>query len=253
MSASTVVQQVPKLVPRVILAIACVFATVLTAPTAASASSSRPAYHGGPVQTQPQIYIDFWGTWTPDPLGERSYLTDFVRSIDRSAWLKTLGQYRVGWQKTTYKGSWSDPDLSHRPGRNPSQSATEAEVTRAAKHFGIRSNPNIQIIIALPHGGTCNPYHSQVGGVAFVAYPYNGDPFPRSPHTAQQYCAGGAQTVSHEIAEAMTDPFPSSGWSPEVADAPCSGNAGHVRMPNGKVFYVQQLFSNSANRCVLKS
>lgn len=247
MTTSKVVRLVPKLGSRVLLALASafamVFAMVLMAPNAASASSN-PTYHGGPVQTRPQIYIDFWGTWTPDPLGERSYLTNFVSSIDRSAWLETLGQYRVGWQQTTYKGSWSDPDLSHRPGPNPSTSATQAEATRAANHFGVRSDANVQIIIALPHGGTCNPYHSwdsQVG-VAFVAYPYNGDPG----------CAGGAQTVSHEIAEAMTDPRPFSGWSPEVAD-PCDGRAANVRMPNGKSFYVQELFSNSANRCVLTS
>jgi hypothetical protein len=79
-------------------------------------------------------------------------------------------------------------------------------------------------------------------GVAFVAYPYNDDPG----------CAGGAQTVSHEIAEAITDPHPFSGWSPEVAD-PCDGRAANVRMPDGKTFYVQELWSNSANRCVLTS
>jgi len=49
-----------------------------------------------------------------------------VRSINGSTWLETLGQDQVGWQHTTYKGSWSDPDLSHRPGPNPSHSVGEA-------------------------------------------------------------------------------------------------------------------------------
>lgn len=157
----------------------------------------------------------------------------------------------MGWQRTTYRGSWSDPALSHRPGPNPSTAATRAEATRAAHHFGIKPNANVQIIIALPHGGICNPYHnwdSEVG-VAFLAYPYNGDPFAGS----SARCAGGAQTVSHEIAEAMTDPHPFSGWSPEVADSPCEGRAANVTMPNGKVFFVQELWSNRANRCVLTS
>ena len=182
--------------------------------------------------------------WSQDPLGERSYLTDFVTSIDGSAWLETLGQYRVGWQHTRYMGSWSDPETSHRPGPNPSHSATEAEATRAAHHFGVSDNTSVQLIIALPYGGTCSPYHdwdSDVGA-AFVAYLYNDDPG----------CAGGAQTVSHEIAEAMTDPHPFSGWSPEVAD-PCDGKAADVRTPNGKAFYVQELWSNGGNRCVLTS
>jgi hypothetical protein len=81
-----------------------------------------------------------------------------------------------------------------------------------------------------------------VVSVAFVAYPYNSDPG----------CAGGAQTVSHEIAEAMTDPHPYDGVSPEIAD-PCDGRARNVQMPNGKVFYVQELWSKSAHGCVLTS
>lgn len=40
------------------------------------------------------------------------------------------------------------------------------------------------------------------------------------------------------------------GWYPEVADGPCEGNARNVRMPDGKSFYVQALWSNSAGRCV---
>src|SRR5690349_12737592 len=110
------VRQVRRLGVRAILGLALGFAILLTTPSAGFASSNHPTYHGGPVQTQPQIYIDFWGTWTSDPLRERSYLINFVSSIDHSAWLRTLGQYRVGWQRTTYKGSWNDPDLSHRPG-----------------------------------------------------------------------------------------------------------------------------------------
>jgi hypothetical protein len=225
-------------------AVVLVVAMTLGVHRPAGAASVRPTYHGGAVETQPQIYIDFWGTWTHDPLGQRGYDTSFVSSINGSSWLKTLGQYRVGWRHTSYKGSWSDPNLSHRPGPNPSQSAAQAEATRAAQHFGVRSNANVLIILALPIGGTCNPYHSwdAAQGVPFATSPYNDDPG----------CAGGAQTVSHEIAEAMTDPEPFTGWSPEVAD-PCDGRAANVRMPNGETFYVQQLFSDSANKCVLTS
>lgn len=248
MSASKIAQHA-----RVLLPLAFAFAMALSGPGTALAWSG-PTDHGGPVQTGPEIYIDFWGPgWSKDPLGERSYLINFVNSINGSRWLETLGQYRVGWHHTTYKGSWSDPDPSHRPGPNPSTPATQAEATRAAHHFGVGNNHNITIIIALPYGGTCNPYHhwdSDVG-VAFVAYPYNGDRFAGSAAR----CAGGAQTVSHEIAEAMTDPEVGShpAWYPEVADGPCQGDARSVQMPNGKSFYVQALWSNSANRCVFGS
>ena len=232
---------------RLVVRFACVLAIALSAaPSAAwAAPPKRVTYHNGALLTRPQIYIDFWGPgWTKDPLHERSYLINFVSSMNGSRWLETLGQYHIGWQHTTYKGSWSDPALSHRPGPNPSKSATEAEVRRAALHFGIVNDRNALIIVALPAGGTCNAYHDweHEFNVAFAAYPYNSDPG----------CAGGAQTVSHEIAEAMTDPQPGSGWTPEIADPPCQ-EAGNVRMPDGKVFFVQKLWSNNANACVLTS
>lgn len=250
MTPSKVAQYVCKRPTGRILPLAFSFAFALSIGSIAAFASSRPQYQGGPIQTQPEIYIDFWGPgWSRDPLGEHAYLINFVSSINGSKWLEILGQYRAGWQHTTYKGSWSDPDPSHRPGPDPSQSAIKAEATRAAHHFGISNNHNIQIIIALPYGGTCRPYHAWDSdvGVAFVAYPYNGDPFPN--HNGR--CAGGAQTISHEIAEVMTDPEVGvhDAWQPEVAD-PCDGDARSVTMPNGKTFYVQAVWSNRANACV---
>jgi len=248
---------VPARGTRWTLRLACAFAIALSLPSPAGAATDAAAKRvtcATPcvVQTRPAIYIDFWGPgWSQDPMGERRNLTNFVRSINGSHWLETLGQYQVGWQHTAYKGSWSDADPTHRPGPNPSHGATAAEATRAAHHFGVSNDTNVQIIIALPFGGTCNPYHDWDAevGVAFVAYPYNGDPFPNN----NGRCADGEQTVSHEITEAMTDPHPFHGYTPEVADAPCAGQAHDVRMPDGQTFFVQELWSNNANRCVLTS
>ncbi len=191
MTPSKAAHRGSKLPTRLILPLACAFAIVFSIDPSRALASDRPQYQGGPIQTQPEIYIDFWGPgWSRDPLQERSYLIDFVSSINGSKWLETLGQYRAGWQHTTFRGSWSDADPSHRPGPDPSTPAVQDEATRAAHHFGVGNNHNIQIIIALPYGGTCRPYHhwdSDVG-VAFVAYPYNGDPFPSN----NGRCAGGA-------------------------------------------------------------
>jgi hypothetical protein len=94
--------------------------------------------------------------------------------------------------------------------------------------FGVSSNANVTIVVAQPYGGTCSAYHDWDGdvGVAFLNLPYNSEPG----------CAGGAKSLSHELAEAMTDPhpeYPFYGWTnPEVAD-PCNNTAGQVGMPNG--------------------
>src|SRR5579884_1644524 len=180
MTPSNVAETVRSLRGRLILRLACALVIALSFPGAASAASpKRVTYHGGPLLGHPRIYIDFWGpAWSQDPLRERAYLISFVSSINGSSWLRTLGQYRIDWHDTTYNGSWSDPAMSHRPGPNPSKSATEAEVRRAALHFGIVNDRNALIIIALPQGGTCNAYHDweYEFNVAFATVPYNSDP-----------------------------------------------------------------------------
>lgn len=249
MTPSKVAENVRTLPRRCIPRLACALAIALSllGPTSSALAAERVTYHGGPLISHPRIYVDFWGPgWSTDPLNERAYLPSFLSSINNSSWLKTVGQYRIDWHDTLYEKSWSDPALSHRPGPNPSKSAVEAEVRRAAQHFGIINNRSALIVISLPAGGTCNAYHDWENefNVAYAVNPYNTD----------SGCKGGADTVSHEIAEAMTDPQPGNhpGWTPEIADNPCQV-AGHVTMPNGKVFYVQKLWSNNAGRCVLTS
>jgi hypothetical protein len=51
--------------------------------------------HVGPVQTAPRVYVVFWD-WTSDPSGEQAYLTNFLTSVDWTAWLATIRQYG-GW------------------------------------------------------------------------------------------------------------------------------------------------------------
>src|SRR5579863_5174266 len=45
-----------------------------------AASAGPVTDHGGPVQTAPKVYVDFWH-WTSDPSGEQSYLEKFLSSV----------------------------------------------------------------------------------------------------------------------------------------------------------------------------
>lgn len=212
--------------------------------------TALPTRHGGPVQTHPQVYVVFWD-WRSDPLGERSYLTDFLASIGGTSWLATVQQYGAGAQRSLLKGSWSDnavPVSSH-----PTKQAVQFEAQRAARHFRIptwsptaTSNIDVQIVVALPPGGTCDAYHDflwffggSFWGITYTALPYNSD----------RGCRGGAVTESHELAESITDPQPFSGWVPEIADR-CDGQNGHIRA-GGHDFFIQKLWSNRARACVL--
>ena len=221
--------------------------------------SSQPpvTYRGGPVQHDPQVYLVFWDFFK-DPLGERSYIASFMKSIGGSRWLATVNQYGGGSPRNLLKGTWSDyHDLSI--AKNPSGPELMAEVSRAALHFSIpkwsttnRNNVNIQIVIAEPSGGVCNGHHDWLWfyggnnwGITYTALPYNSD----------AGCRGGAVTESHELAEAITDPQPFTGWldrnGNEIGDK-CDGKNGHIRV-GGNNFFVEELWSNRAGHCVLSS
>ena len=224
-----------------------------------SGVSSQPplTHHGGPVQHDPQVYLVFWDFYK-DPLGERSYITSFVRSIGGNRWLATVNQYGAGSPRNLLKGTWSDyHHLSI--AENPSEPELMAEVSRAALHFGIpkwsitnKNNINIQIVIVEPLGGVCNGHHGWLSfyggnnwGITYTALPYN----------SEAGCRGGAATESHELAEAITDPQPFTGWldsnGNEIADK-CNGQNGHISA-GGNDFFVEKLWSNRAGRCVLFS
>lgn len=234
-------------------------ATSVTVNNMLRATSSQPpvTHHGGPVQHDPQVYLVFWDFFK-DPLGARSYIANFVRSIGGSRWLATVNQYGGGSPRHLLKGTWSDyHDLSI--AKNPSKQELVAEVSRAALHFGIpkwsttnKNNINVQIVIALPFGSVCNGYHDWLWsyggnnwGITYTALPYN----------SEAGCRGGAVTESHELAEAITDPQPFTGWldrnGNEIGDK-CYGQNGHIRVGRND-FFVQKLWSNRAGRCVLSS
>jgi hypothetical protein len=115
----------------------------------------------GPVQTTPEIYLDFWG-WTSDPSGEQTYLTNFLSAVGGTPWLNTVGQYGAGNQVSLLRGSWSDP----RPiPVQPTDDQIRGEAVNALQHFGIAPTVNTQIVVATPTG------HSTSGfGPSFCAY-----------------------------------------------------------------------------------
>ncbi|MGD0393497.1 MAG: pentapeptide repeat-containing protein [Acidimicrobiales bacterium] len=232
--------------------------------------------HGGPVQTEPRVYVDFWG-WTSDPDGERPYLIEFLSSVGRTRWLSTLAQYCAG-DDPRLGGQWSDP--SDRPPRHPGDARIQQEGRAAARHFGITApagsdDQNVQIIVALPPGVILPSadsqdcaYHEQLGirgagrSPVLTVLPY----LPVRPFGGQcgafsvNAGAGGALdgvsiTEGHELAESITDPE-ADGWfgdgdpRGEIADQ-CQSDEDYDIGADGHTFAVQELWSNAAGGCVV--
>jgi serine protease len=180
-------------------------------------------------------------------------------------------------------GVWNDASVhwatgprgnSNTPGATGTQIAQEA--ANAAIHFG---NPaGAQYVIVSPNGanpdGWLDPisgycaYHDDsqdpfLGGVSGPDVPYTNLPYvPEvgpacSSMPAPGLLDGADETASHEYAEMLTDPFPSSGWVDrtglEVADK-CQnlvggtpGGATDLTLSTG-TFVVQGLWANDLGK-----
>ena len=248
-------------------------------------AASNLYYHGGAVETAPQVFLVFWGSqWGHDPSGEAGILQSFYNGVGGSAWLNSVTQYCQGVATGTVfcngagtaagnpKGLlgariWYD-NASAAPSR-PRQSQIAAEAVRAAQQFGnttSASNQSVQYVIATATGNNSRgfgtqycAYHSAtsstVGNVAYTNLPYITDAGPScgANFNGLGPDAGITIVAGHEMAETITDQFPSGGWldssGAENGDK-CAwissgqGAAADITLQTGR-FAVQSLWSNA--------
>lgn len=179
-------------------------------------------------------------------------------------------------------GVWEDPSFTQPTGTGPSTPSASGvqiaqEAADAAVHFGDTAT-SAQYVIVSPTGtnpdGWLDPttgycaYHDftadwsgQVTGpdVAYTNMPYIPD---ISPGSCSSFASPGpldglTEAASHEYAETLTDPFPSSGWTDsrgnEIADkcaylsAGQPGTAISLTLATG-TFDVQGLWANDSGR-----
>jgi len=261
-------------------------------PGGGGSATNNLLYGGGVggigVETAPKVYLVIWGSqWNNnDPSNEVSLLQSFLSTVGGSGWLNSVTQYcqgvpsgtqfcngsgtPAGNQSGMYVGIWYDTGTA--APHTPKQSDLAAEAVRAAQHFGNTasgSNATTQYIIATASGD--NPkgfghqycaWHSYTsssyGNVAYTNLPYITD--------AGSSCganfnglgpdAGITMVSGHELAETITDQFPSGGWldsgGSENGDK-CAwissgqGASADVKFPDGNTYAVQSLWSNAFN------
>src|SRR5215472_1321121 len=213
---------------------------------AAAATGGALTYHGGAYVVGPRVYVVYWGDWSgsspgSDPNNERQYLNNFLSVVGDTPWLDTLVQYNHsdGNPASLLAGQWNDTSTVQATGSIPNQAQVEAEVDKAAAHFGFATSPvsvtnevpsNI-ILVATPGAyidtSVCG-YHNTV--ISSVQKPYT-VPYIYEPY-AQSACSAGAVFpntqvpddvngdndgislgVGHELAETVTDPVPGTGWT----------------------------------------
>jgi len=261
--------------------------------------SNNLSYHGGlngiGVETAPKIYLVLWGSqWNNnDPSGEAALLQAFYNGVGGSSWLNSVTQYcqglaggtifcngqgtPAGNQSGMLAGVWAD-NASAAPS-HPTQSQLAAEAVNAAGHFGnttATSNASVQYVIATATGNSSSgfgvqycAYHSStsstVGNVAYTNLPYITDAGASCGANFNGLGPKAGITIvgGHEMAETISDQFPSTGWldsgGAENGDK-CAwitsgqGASANTTLSTG-TFPVQSLWSNAFNSgaggCVL--
>jgi hypothetical protein len=217
--------------------------------------------HGGPVQTAPKVYVDFWH-WTSDPSGEEPYLEHFLSSVGSTSWLATVAQYGAGWTGQLLAGTWTDS--TNAVPSHPTDAQIQAEAAVAASHFGVGNSVNVQIVVATPTGhstagfGTqfC-AYHGAVAADPDITYtnlPYMTDAGGSCGEDSVNGSNGTLDGVSivegHELAETITDPLINAWFNAtgEIADLCAWTDLANLTTTTG-TFPVQPLWSNAGNGC----
>jgi serine protease len=236
-------------------------------------ATSNLLYNGGLVQTNPKLYVVFWGSsWngtTGDPKGVAARLRAFYGVIGGSAWLNSVTQYtqsggaHVGNAGNIFVGSYVDTSSSP-PGR-PTQSQLAAEARKAAAHFGDYS-ASASYVVALPHGirpsgfGTqyC-AWHSSTsatgGTIAYTNLPYMPDAgYSCGANSVNANGALDGVTIvgGHEQGETETDPQPNTGWL-DASGAENGDKCAWTNLennPNAGGYPTQPLWSNATSSCV---
>jgi hypothetical protein len=218
--------------------------------------------HGGPVQTAPKVYVDFWH-WTSDPSGEQPYLENFLSSVGSTSWLATVSQYGAGWTGQLLAGTWTDS--TNAVPSHPTDAQIQAEAVVAANHFGVGNSVNVQIVVATPTGHSTSgfgtsfcAYHGAVAADPSITYtdlPYMTDAGGSCGEDSVNGSNGTLDGVSivegHELAESITDPLVNAWYDAsgnEIADKCAWTDLANLATAAGN-FPVQPLWSNVGNGC----
>lgn len=230
-------------------------------------------YNGGKVMTFPAIGLVYWGFGTTgDPDNEIPRLNDFMAHFRASTAMNVVTQYyEIAGGRKNYVPNypamsiaiWKD-DTDPLPSAHPSDRDVRNEAVIAKQHFGF-GLPGVDnlIIVALPHGLHVNyaacAYHSwYFDGASTTTYtnlPYQPDfgagcgSYSVNPGPIG-VLDGVTETVIHEVAESMTDPY-GTAWldkyGEEIGDK-CQQFAANQPF-HGKMFPVQPLWSNATGKC----
>jgi hypothetical protein len=235
---------------------------------------------GGIVQKSPHVYLIAWGAqWASDPAGAIPAIQKELGLAATSRWHNILTQYGVT-EPAGLVGTFVD--LSPLPSFAPAFTAGWdrpfiAELMKAISARGWSNDGDTQFVFLMPAGANLGPsyycgFHTQGNDASGRTYVYSvigdqneqrdGDPARECLIYGLTSLGALESTVSHEYAEAATDPLPFTdpGWTTndgyEVGDlcegVPQAGGFSDTSVAiNGIEF--QELWNNRTSSCAAGS
>jgi hypothetical protein len=233
--------------------------------------------HGGPVLESVQIEVVFYGdSWQGSQLqGTRDKIAQFLGDLSDSSFLDVLAQYHGPDGQAIQHGQVTDSAIVADPiGSNVTPSDIETMLLQRIGDGTLQpSGPNRLYFVFTPPGVSVNDtpgtevdflgYHAdlvdrQGRDNAYAVIPFPGPPNPQFGGLDQFQSL--TNTSSHELAEAVTDPYSDAHGNPSGFDDftfdPSSKYQGEIGdICNGSVVYlhnyaIQKLYSAQAGTCV---
>ena len=231
-------------------------------PRTGAPAAAHLTYRGGPLLTAAEATLLFWGpAWTEAANARTAErITEFHRFVLGSEYIGQLAEYGVPGQAI---GRGHIAEATTIADRSPPVSLTDSAIQQLLlAELGRQSLPaatsNSLYVVFSPPGVTVSAgrdrscqtfcgYHDRTadGSVFYAVVPYPGC----------TGCLAGlavpdafTSVCSHELAEAITDPVPGTGWYDDA-----NGEIGDICAWQNRRFAgyeVQRLWSNQAAACV---
>ena len=235
-------------------------------------AAAQLTYRGGPLITSVKLFNMYWGSaWNgaqTQSVG-RTAIDNFLGDLVNSAYIDLLAEYSVNGMTITRGMLMGSVVLGADPGAQVSDDDIQSLIQQRLSDGAIPPwDANTLYAVFLPSGTTVTQggsascqtfcgYHNAIldpTSNAPLAY-YCVLPYPdcsgcmrSADGSALQPFDALTSVISHEVAEAITDPVPGAGWYDDQ-----NGEIGDIcawQLATLDGYTVQQEWSNQANSCV---
>jgi hypothetical protein len=227
----------------------------------APATAPRLTYRGGPLLSEVQVFVFFWGdAWQQDPqVALVQQINSFFDYVLTSEMMDELAEYSVPGSAISHGTRTGSIELTTAPPSNVSDGDLKQLIQQEISSDPAVPQPNSSslyfvflppgVSVGMDGGASCVNfcgYHNDIDGQVFYAV---------MPYPDCAGCTSGLSvidaltaTTSHELAEAITDPIPGQGWYDDQ-----NGEIGDICAWQTKKlgdYTVQLEWSNNAGRCL---